>query len=222
VHPYITIVGSFVRPFIVMRYMGESLSDLMQLLSFRQRWAKSTALRNAFFIQVGMSALNLIENMQFCHHDIRPSNIVFSGDSFCLIDFDKSRPYMPKHNVVSAFVPSTILISLEYDKQQMMCFSVAQIILTVFMLSSPTVFSMAEVTQAVSVWDLNRDSSSKVDREFEGWVQSNGGALLEFVTAMRGANLFMRGPESGAEEWPPALRANCLRFCTNVLDYMLA
>jgi hypothetical protein len=77
----------------------------------------------------------------------------------------------------------------------MMCFSVAQIILSVFMLMSPIIFSVAEVTvtQAASVWDVRRDSNSKVDKEFEDWVQSKGGILLEFVNALRSAI------------WPPAM-----------------
>jgi hypothetical protein len=68
----------------------------------------------------------------------------------------------------------------------MMCFSVAQIILCVFMLNSPTVFSVKDVTEAVSVWRVGRDSASMIDAEFESWVQSRGGVLLEFVDAVRG------------------------------------
>jgi serine/threonine protein kinase len=222
VHPYYTIIGPKEHPFIIMKFMGKSLSDLMQLLSFRKRWAKSLALRNAFFWQVGMSALKLIENVKICHNDIRPPNIALSGDSFCLIDFDMSRSQLPdKSN--SAFVPiRSFEAGILEVSEQMMCFSVAQIILTVFMLCSPTVFSMAEVTQADSVWDVNRDSSSKVDREFEGWVQGKGGVLLEFVNAVRGSSMPFRGPTSGSDLWPPALRADCQGFCIDVLKHLLA
>ena len=90
-------------------------------------------------------------------------NICVVGDDFFLIDFDMSRTdvYMA---VISAFVPnlsSTDIVNVQ--AAQMMCFSFAQIVLTVFMLISPIVFSVDEVTEAVSVWKAERDTKGKVD-----------------------------------------------------------
>jgi len=208
VHPYIAVIGTISTPLIVMKDMGEPLSDLMQNLSFRRSWAQSTVLRRAFLTQVGISALNLVDNVQVCHNDIRPPNIAVLGDNFCLVDFDMCRNCVPTA-VVSAFVPT--LPETPGDSAQMMCFSVAQIVLCVFMLNSPTVFSVGDVTEALSIWRESRDSSSKIDGEFEGWVQSKGGALLEFVSALR-----------GSAAWPPGVMVDCKGYSAAVLESALA
>jgi serine/threonine protein kinase len=211
VHPYIAILGTIDKPLIVMKDKGEPLSDRMQQLDFRKLWAQSAVLRRAFFTQVGISALNLVDKVSLCHNDIRPPNIAVSGENFCLIDFDMCRMKVSSESIFgseSAFTPT---IGQEIRGQRgMMCFSVAQIILSVFMLSSPTVFSVAEVTQAVSVWRQSRDSSSDVDREFETWVQSKGGDLLGFVYALRGSAV-----------WPPGSQTDCKGYCTAVLECLL-
>ena len=157
-------------------------------------------------MQVGISALNLVEKVHLCHNDIRPPNIAVSGDNFCLVDFDMSRTNV-RTAVDSTFAPT--MDGISYDKPKMMRFSVPQIILSVFMLMSPTVFSAADFTKAASVWDVRRNSNSKVDKELEGWVQSKGGILLEFVNALRSAI------------WLPALSADCKGFWTAVLGYLL-
>ena len=208
IHPYIAIIGKVRNPLIIMKDMGEPLSELMQQHSFRIRWAQSTALRSAFLSQVGISALNLVKKMELCHNDIRPPNIAVSGNSFCLVDFDMCRNEAPTE-IVSAFVPT--VLGIRDSMSTMMCFSVAQIVLSVFMLSSQTVFSVADVTEAVSVWRAKRDSSSNIDKEFEDWIQSRGGILVEFVDAVR-----------GSASWPPEVRANCKGFCRAVLEFLLA
>ena len=88
-----------------MKDLGEPLSDHMHTPKFRTRWGQSKDLRRAFYTQVSMSALNLIDKLTLCHNDIRPPNIAMVGDSFCLIDFDMCRKHVPDA-VVSAFVPS--------------------------------------------------------------------------------------------------------------------
>ena len=207
VHPYISILGLFNNPIILMKDMGEPLSYLMEKQHFRQRWSHSAVLRRAFLIQIGFSALNLVDKLLLCHNDIRPPNIAVSGESFSLIDFDLSRLNV-REGAVSAFVP--LLPGMPDFPGKSMCFSVAQIILSVFMLSSPTAFSLSDVTRAVSVWQVSRDKSSNVDCEFEAWVQGRGGVLLEFVEDVR-----------GSAAWPPELWADSKGFCTAVLECLL-
>jgi tRNA A-37 threonylcarbamoyl transferase component Bud32 len=95
VHPYMTIIGPVKNQLIVMKDMGESLSDLMLQLGFLQRWAQSAVQQRGFLTQVGISALNLVGKMQICHNDIRPPNIAVSSDNFCLVDFDMCRMDVP-------------------------------------------------------------------------------------------------------------------------------
>jgi hypothetical protein len=212
-HPYLAILQNRSRTLIVMKDAGAPLSDLMETQQFRQHWAQSRNLRRAFFSQVGLSALNLVRNLRLCHNDIRPPNIAFRDDSFCLLDFDlargKTRPIEE-----SAFAPS-IPLSLEDDielkkyKGAQMCFSVAQIVLTVFMLSGPKVFGIGEVTAAVSIWKGERDDS-EIDTAFDLWVRSKGGLLLDFILAFRGATA-----------WPPELAIDCKKYFTDVLSDLL-
>ena len=77
-----------------MKDLGEPLSDHMHTPKFRTRWGQSKDLRRAFYTQVSMSALNLIDKLTLCHNDIRPPNIAMVGDSFCLIDFDMCRKHV--------------------------------------------------------------------------------------------------------------------------------
>ena len=88
----------------------------------------------------------------------------------------------------------------------MMCSSTAQIILTVFMLSAERAPTLLAVTGAVSIWSKERDGESAVDAEFQRWAVGRGGALLAFVSAVRG--------EKG---WPVALKADQKQYCVEVL-----
>ena len=211
--PYLAILQNRSRTLIVMKDAGAPLSDLIETQQFRQRWAQSRNLRRAFFSQVGLSALNLVLNLRLCHNDIRPPNIAFRDDSFCLLDFDfahsKTRPIEE-----SAFAPS-IPLSLEDDIELQkynvvqMGFSVAQIVPTVFMLSGPKVFGICEVTAAVSIWKGERDDS-EIDTAFDLWVRSKGGLLLDFILAFRGATA-----------WPPELAIDSEKYFTDVLSDLL-
>ncbi len=90
-----------------------------------------------------------------------------------------------------------------------MCFSVAQIVLTVFMLSGPKVFGIDEVTAAVSIWNGELDTS-EINVEFERWVQVKGGLVLDFILAFRGAT-----------PWPPALDVDYKKYFTDVFSDLL-
>lgn len=205
-HPYLAIIRCSAGPLFVMKDVGAPLSTVMQSTEFRQRWAQSASLRGAFFSEIGLSALNLVNKVGRCHNDIRPPNIAFDGESFCLIDFDFSRTKISS-NKESAFNPS-LLCQLN-SHEEMMCFSVAQIALTVFMLSGSKVFDLGAVTNAVSIWKRERGTSD-VDVEFEGWVQGKGGLLLDFVSAVRGAS-----------SWPSTVGKNSKKYFTDVLSQML-
>ena len=209
-HPYLAVTKGLSGSLIVMEDVGEPLSQVMQLSQFRQRWAQSASLRDAFFSDVGLSALSLVEKLRRCHNDIRPPNIAFNGDRFCLIDFDFSRADILS-NSLSAFSPALTKMAYLNDEAlvQLMTFSVAQITLTVFMLSGPKVFDLGAVTNAVSIWTQER-KASEIDVEFERWVQGKGGLVLEFVAACRGAT-----------EWPSALTSDSKRYLSGVLREML-
>ncbi len=207
-HPYLAIARCSVGPLTVMKDVGAPLSEVMESTQFRQRWAQCASLRDAFFSDVGLSALNLVDKLGLCHNDIRPPNIAFNDSRFCLVDFDFSFEKV-RCNDLSAFSTSSRgMLSLD-KKPEMMCYSVAQIVLTVFMLSGPTGFELGAVTDAISIWKSER-GTSEVDAEFEGWVQGKGCLLLDFVSACRGAS-----------PWPAALAADCKKYFSDVLSEML-
>ena len=207
-HPYLAVTEGLSGSLIVMEDVGEPLSVVMQSQQFRQRWARSASLRQAFLADVGLSALNLVERLDLCHNDIRPPNIAFRGDRFCLVDFDFSRRRISS-NDLSAFSPSLIEVSLLDRNEQLMTFSVAQIALTAFLLSGPKVFDLGAVSESVSVWSQER-RASEVDTEFERWVQGRGGRVLEFISACR-----------GAVPWPAALTSDPMGYLSDVLRDML-
>jgi serine/threonine protein kinase len=127
-HPYLAILRYVDRTLVVMEDVGVPLADVMQSPQFRQRWSQSRNLRRAFFSQVGLSALNLVDKVGLCHNDIRPPNIAFRGDSFCLLDFDFARS-RAKPNKESAFAPLLPLSledveGLQTSLAKSMCFSV--------------------------------------------------------------------------------------------------
>jgi hypothetical protein len=181
----------------------------MELLEFRQRWVESQTLRRAFFSQVGLSALNLVDELRLCHNDIRPPNIAFDGENFCLVDFDFSRTRAAP-NKESAFTPLLPSRLGRLSKHgQSMCFIVAQIVLMVFMLGGPKFFGIGEVAAAVSIWKGERNDS-EIDKEFERWVQDRGSLLLDFILAMR-----------GVAPWPPALATGYKKYFTDLLSALL-
>ena len=90
-----------------------------------------------------------------------------------------------------------------------MRFSVAQIALTVFMLSVSMVYDLGDVTDTVSIWQKER-GTSEVYVDFEHCVQGKGGILLEFVSACR-----------GAIAWPSALDIDDTKYFADVLSEML-
>ena len=66
---------------------GPTLDLAMMNSAFTRDWEKDTILREAYFEDIGQSALNL-EKLGLCHNDIRPPNITVKDGRFCLIDFD--------------------------------------------------------------------------------------------------------------------------------------
>ena len=116
-HPHLAIIEGLSGPLIVMEDVGAPLSQAMQSPQFRQHWAQSASLRRAFFSDIGLSALNLVVEVGLCHNDVRPPNIAFRSDSFCLIDFDFSRRTILS-NELSAFALSlSKMISLNNSEQ---------------------------------------------------------------------------------------------------------
>jgi hypothetical protein len=54
--------------------------------------ARSRALRERFFNQVCLVALDFVEFPGLAHYDIRLANVVFTDDNFALIDWEDVRP----------------------------------------------------------------------------------------------------------------------------------
>lgn len=220
VHPYIGILFlNRKHPLILMHDAGDSLYDLIYAPGSRYRleWQQSTALRAAFLVQVGFSALNLVHQIGLCHNDIRLPNIVVREGKFCLIDFDLSRLsilYQPK----SSFSPPLESAGCAWQDGEMeMCYSVAQIAVNVFILSAPTQFCLSDVTESEIIWSEQRDAASQVDRQFEDWAQTKGGLPLEFVSSVRAACREDPGLEE-ARLFPPNFR----RYFMDVLRHMLS
>jgi tRNA A-37 threonylcarbamoyl transferase component Bud32 len=79
------------KSLLAMHNVGETLSVLSERPSFKFRWHCSAVLRKAFFLDVGVCALSLVDCVDLCHDDIWPPNIAFQNGRFCLIDFDLSQ-----------------------------------------------------------------------------------------------------------------------------------
>ena len=189
-HPYLGVLyldQSKRHPLIVMRDVGESLLDLLMRegSTMRDQWRQSAVLRAAFFAQVGLSALNLVLQTGCCHNDLRPPNIAVQDGSFCIVDFDLSSATGCYNMDNGAFTPHLEANWNRKLTEQHMCFSVAQLALCAFMLSTPV--TLGAVAKARSIWLKERDPTSAVDSEFELWARSCGQPFLSFVDAVRRA-----------------------------------
>jgi len=188
VHPYLGILTlTPEHPMVVMHDAGDSLYDLVYCSNseYRLEWQRSPEWRAAFLDQVGLSALNLVDNVRLCHNDIRLPNIAVRNGKFSLIDFDISSASIIFQRK-SAFSPPLKSANLRSCEREM-CYSVAQIAVNVFILSAPTLFSMGEVTAAESIWSEVRNEASQVDTQFQEWVDTKGGLLLDFISIVRAA-----------------------------------
>ena len=210
-HPYLgRIFLNGEHPALVMRDMGPTLCDLLQgpQSTFREDWKNSKEMRDSFLTDVGFTALNLSEMFTICHNDIRPPNIAFSNNRFCLLDFDFSNTRIV-NQPNSSFSPELSTAGLAWSVRELiMCYSVAQIAVNVFMLSSPEEFTLDEVSKARLIWlhPAARDPSlyegapkvqrwlrasssdravARVDGAFERWVRSRGEPLRGFVALVR-------------------------------------
>ena len=190
VHPYIAIIHLKTgHPMVVMHDAGDSLLDLVYRSdsTFRLEWQRSPQWRAAFLSQVGLSAINLVDKVKLCHNDIRLPNIAVRDGRFCMIDFDFSSNYVVFQKN-SAFSPPLQSSEMKWNPvETAMCYSVAQIAVNVFILSTPTRFSFGDITAAQSLWSDVRDEASPIDKEFQAWVDNKGGPLSNFVAAVRAA-----------------------------------
>ena len=158
-----------------------------------------------------MSALNLITTIRRCHNDIRPSNIAFDGDSFCLIDFDMSRNYVVNQHD-TAFSP--LICSSGWKTQdRMLCFTVAQIAVTVFLLSADDRITVEMVKNSYSIWTTRRKRSA-VDSAFQKWAEEKGPLVLGFIHEVRQAG--------DRAAWRTSVPTDYKQHCINVLKEMLA
>jgi hypothetical protein len=164
-HPYIAMVtfslNSCTSSFLVMKDTGPTLHSLMLDAGFKDFWSRS-AVREAFFQDVGQSALNL-EKLNLCHNDIRPPNITVKDDRFCLIDFDNCR-----QSPVFKNSPVIKLLGVESNSKRMM-FSVAQIGIVVFKISMLDV-EHGKVFRQVNQWLEGK--GQEIPDKFETWVRA--------------------------------------------------
>ncbi len=215
-HPYLGVLYlEKNNPLLVMRNVGETLGSLLNNRSFRLEWRTKPLLRKSFLRDIGLSALCLVQSVDLCHNDIRPHNIAFEGGSFCLIDFDLSRKEMLQQK--SAFSPDLDSKGL-WDwkaKEHAMCYSVAQIALTVFLLSGFSDFTMSEISRATEIWDEVRSPHSKVDSAFEKWVGSLEDIAKSFISSVRQAG---RAPTAASTRlFPPAFSQHLVRVLESML-----
>ena len=110
-----------------MRDMGVTLASSIKTPSFRQNWRQRSDLRENFFRDIGLSALNLIDVLHVAHSDIRLANIAIRDDSFCLIDFDMARQHL---------TPGAVWKGLSNGEVVHKLFSVAQIALSIFIVDT--------------------------------------------------------------------------------------
>eukprot|EP00291_Cryptomonas_curvata_P023470 CAMPEP_0172169808 /NCGR_PEP_ID=MMETSP1050-20130122/10912_1 /TAXON_ID=233186 /ORGANISM="Cryptomonas curvata, Strain CCAP979/52" /LENGTH=488 /DNA_ID=CAMNT_0012840909 /DNA_START=802 /DNA_END=2268 /DNA_ORIENTATION=+ len=180
-HPYIAVViFAAVHPFLIMRDVGTTLNVMIARSDFLAKWKTSTDFRLKFQDDVGLSALNLVEELMLCHNDIRLPNIAVKDDAFCLIDFDNSRSDVP-----SDARQSRILLrypGLASPERNMM-YTVGQIAMIVFALDTDT--QAAELNDVRVHWLISNPSrpTSKQQRilaRFDAWVKSKG-KLMEIV-----------------------------------------
>jgi hypothetical protein len=180
-HPYIAVlIFAAVHPFLIMRDVGTTLNVMIARSDFLAKWKSSTDFRRKFRDDVGLSALNLVEELMLCHNDIRLPNIAVKDNAFCLIDFDNSRSDVP-----SDARQSRILLRYpgRASPERNMMYTIGQIAMVVFALDTNT--QAAELNDVHNHWLISNPSipTSKQRRNlarFDAWVKSKG-TLMEIV-----------------------------------------
>ena len=123
-HPYIGMMKfgaySSINTILVMVDSGPTLASEMMNPEFISRWKSNQDLRQAFFDDVGQSALNLVTELALCHNDIRAPNITVNKGRFCVIDYDNCSEMPP-------FGKSPVLKALRRTDVKRMMLSVMQI-----------------------------------------------------------------------------------------------
>ena len=113
-----------------------------------------------------------------CHNDIRPSNITFKENRFCLIDYDNCRT-----TIAPIFTKSPIMNELDHwTKKASMMLSIAQIALVVFALETKQSSSTA--------WDVWLEGKRGSPTSFNKWVSDT--ALGVVFTCKRSAGEYDR------------------------------
>ncbi len=166
--PYVALLKIYKKHLlVVMRDMGPSLAHVMHQEAFQEAW-KSQAMRQNFYKDVGQSALNLVEDLGHCHNDIRSPNIAVKDGSFCLIDFDLAREYVP-HGGTARVLNRYMRKS---DDSALMMYTTAQIALVVFELEmQPTPSELSTVTK---YWMAKSKESGSNFKKFGKWLHSKG------------------------------------------------
>jgi serine/threonine protein kinase len=220
-HPYLGWGTLFNHPYVVMRDMGATLHDLVtgQGSDFCARWRGSQDLRAAFLEDVGRTALNLVTKCGMCHNDIRPPNIAFADGRFCLLDFDMSSN-RPQFQEDSAFSPKMASATRWLNAPALlMCYSVAQMAVNVFILDSGGSDAGPARRLAVGgrIWSAVRDGSA-ADAAFERWAEGKGALVHGFIAGVRETCLPLKLDEALLFRPPTDFRG----YFAQVLSEMLA
>ena len=76
IHPYLgTLLIDTFHPLLIMRKMGRSLLQAIQYQELLSSWRNSGEVRRKCLVEVGMSALNVVQVCRVCHNYIRLANI---------------------------------------------------------------------------------------------------------------------------------------------------
>jgi len=187
-HPYIAVMTTAaVHPFLIMRNVGTSLAVMRAQDGFLGKWKTHPDFRRKFGDDVGMSALNLVEDVNLCHNEIRLSNIAVHDDSFCLVGFEKSRGNVPS-NAMKSRVLRRYPTGLASSERNMM-YTIAQIGMVVFALDTGA--QAVEVREVLKYWLTVLELISPIPEQqsgpkpgslakFDAWVKHKGG-LVEMV-----------------------------------------
>ena len=166
-HPYIGMMKfeahSLINTILVMVDSGPTLASEMMNPEFISRWKSNQDLRQAFFDDVGQSALNLVTELALCHNNIRVPNITVNKGRFCLIDYDNCHQ-------IPAFGDSPVLKALDCTDVKSMMLSVMQVGLVVYSMENPKAN-----THAARTWIYTGEGSqSRGVAYFKQWMSDAG------------------------------------------------
>ena len=156
--PYLFCCRKYNHKLIIMEDMGLNLAEWLssKTAALRLIWSDSSN-RRAFYEDVVLTLLNLVDKYSLSHNDIRTANIALGQNGrFCVLDFD-----MSEEGFVSSDSRNSILLKYIVGREtKIFVFTILQLSLVIFALDS--LFSNSSVAESVSV-------VRQVSNEWLGW-----------------------------------------------------